>query len=173
MITDDETPTDDRPRAIDPLTGLMHREAWERHAPAFLEEADAARVPVCLLLLDLDDFGALNARHGLEEGDRVLKEVADLWRAHVRHNDLVARVGPDDFAVLLVACSLEAASAVARRLCSLLDPDRVKVSVGGSEWNGIETPIELLARAEAALHRARHQDADRIAIAPEFSTTRS
>jgi diguanylate cyclase (GGDEF)-like protein len=172
MITDEETQAD-RPRAIDPLTGLMHREAWERHAPAFLEDADAARVPVCLLLLDFDDFGMFNARHGQEAGDRILKEVAAQWRAHVRHNDLVARVGPDDFAVLLIACSLEAASAVARRLCSLVDPDRINVSVGGSEWNGTETPIELLARAEAALNRAQHHVADRIAIAAEFSSTGS
>jgi diguanylate cyclase len=172
MITDDETQAD-RPRSTDPLTGLMHREAWERHAPAFLEDADAARVPVCLLLLDLDDFGMINARYGQEEGDRILKEVAALWRVHVRHNDLVARVGPDDFAVLLIACSLEAASAVARRLCSLVDSDRVSVSVGGSEWNGTETPIELLARAEAALNRAQHRAVDRIAIAAEFSSTTS
>jgi diguanylate cyclase (GGDEF)-like protein len=172
MDANEETQAE-RPRAIDPLTGLLHREAWERHAPAFLEDAHIARVPVCVLLLDLDDFGAINARHGQEEGDRVLRELAARWRSHVRHNDLIARVGPDDFAVLLIACSLEAASAVARRLSGLVDIDGVTVSIGGSEWNGSETAIGLLARAEAALHRAQGQQGERIAITAELSATRS
>jgi diguanylate cyclase (GGDEF)-like protein len=172
MITDDESQAE-RPRGVDPLTGLLHREAWERHAPTFLEDAHAGRVPVCLLLLDLDDFGAINARHGQDEGDRVLRELAARWRAHVRHNDLIARVGPDDFALLLIACSLEAASAVARRLSSLVDIDGVTVSIGGSEWNGTETAIELLARAEDALRRAQTQVPERIAITAELSATRS
>jgi diguanylate cyclase (GGDEF)-like protein len=172
VITDDESQAE-RPRAIDPLTGLLHREAWERHAPAFLQDADAARVPACLLLLDLDDFGAINARHGQDEGDRVLRELAARWRAHVRHNDLIARVGPDDFAVLLIACSLEAASAVARRLSALVDMAGVNVSIGGSEWNGTETAIELLARAESALRRAQGQASEHIAITAELSSTRS
>jgi diguanylate cyclase (GGDEF)-like protein len=172
MDTDNETQSE-QPRAIDPLTGLLHREAWERHAPAFLEDAHMARVPVCVLLLDLDNFGAINARHGQEEGDRVLKELAAQWRAHVRHNDLIARVGPDDFAVLLIACSLEAASAVARRLSGLVDIGGVTVSIGGSEWNAAETAIELLARAEAALRQAQSQQAERIAITAELSASRS
>jgi diguanylate cyclase (GGDEF)-like protein len=172
MDTDDE-PQAERPRTIDPLTGLIHREAWVRHAPAFLEDAHIARVPVCLLLIDLDDFGAINARHGQEEGDRVLRDLAGRWRAHVRHNDLIARVGPDDFAVLLIACSLEAASAVARRLSGLVDIDGVTVSIGGSEWNGAETAVDLLARAEGALHRAQSQQAERIAITAELSGARS
>jgi diguanylate cyclase (GGDEF)-like protein len=157
----------ERPRMTDPLTGLLHRESWERQAPTLLEEADEARVPVCLLLLDLDHFGTFNARHGVDEGDRLLKEVAAQWRTHVRHNDVVARVGPDDFAVLLVACSLEAASAVARRLCGLLDPDRIGASAGGAEWNGRESPLELMARAEAALHKARGRAGDRVSIASD------
>jgi diguanylate cyclase (GGDEF)-like protein len=166
MIEHDEE-TVDRQRTTDPLTGLLHREAWDRQAPGLLEEADEARVPVCLLLLDLDGFASFNARHGVEEGDRVLKEVAALWRTHVRHNDVVSRVGADDFAVLLVACSLEAASAVARRLCGLLDPERISASAGGAEWNGTETHLELLARADAALSRARERSTDRISIAAD------
>lgn len=163
----------DRPRTTDPLTGLLHREAWELQVPALLEEADASRVPVCLLVLDLDDFTMINAERGRDEGDRLLKEVAGLWRNHVRQHDLLARVGPDEFAVLLPSCSLEAASAVARRLCGFLDQTRVSASAGGAEWNQLETAMELLARADMAMQRARRLPTDRVEIAAEVSSTRS
>ena len=172
-MTDIDQTRIDRRRTMDQLTGLLNREGWEGHAPAFLEAADETRVPVCLLLLDLDDFGLINARQGVGEGDRVLKGVASLWRSHIRQSDAIARVGPDEFAVLLVGCSLEAASAVARRLCSLLDVEILSASVGGAEWNGSETPAELLARAEGALHHAKNASGDRISIASDvpMSTT--
>jgi diguanylate cyclase (GGDEF)-like protein len=163
----------DRPRMTDPLTGLMHREAWERHAPGLLEASHEARVPVCLVLLNVDDLDDITVRHGQEEGNRVLKEVAALWRHHVRQNDVLARIGFGEFAVTLIGCSLEAASAVARRLCGVLDPARLSASAGGSEWNGTETAAELLERAELALHHAKHSTADRIEIAADISSTHS
>ena len=157
----------DRPRTMDPLTGVLHREAWELQVPVLLEAADTARVPVCLLLLGIDDFMMINAERGSDEGDRILKEVTTVWRGHVRQNDLLARVGHDEFAVLLTGCSLEAASAVARRLCGFLDPSRVTASAGGAEWNQKETALELLARADTAMRQARLLPSDRVEIASD------
>src|SRR5437867_1442819 len=115
MLTSDGQRTD-RSSIMDPLTGLMNRQAWEERLPGLMRDSDNARVPVCLLLLDLDDFAEFNRTHGEQEGDRLLKDVAASLRGHVRQTDVVARVGGDAFAFLLVGCSLEAASAVAHRL---------------------------------------------------------
>jgi diguanylate cyclase (GGDEF)-like protein len=138
--------------------------------PGLLEASHEARVPVCLVLLHVDDLVRVQAEHGQDEVNRVLKEVAALWRHHVRQNDVVARIGHDQFAVTLVGCSLEAASAVARRLCSLMEPQRTRASAGGAEWNGSETVTDLLARAEAALHQARQLPEDRIEIASDLGS---
>jgi diguanylate cyclase (GGDEF)-like protein len=171
MLTSDEQRTE-RPAIMDPLTGLMNRQAWEERLPDLMRDADNARVPVCLLLLDLDDFAEFNRTHGEDEGDRLLKDVAASLRGHVRQTDVVARVGGDAFALLLVGCSLEAASGVARRLCDMLD-GRVSASAGGAEWNGSEPLLDLLARTEAALSRAQLLSPDGIEIASDLSPTGS
>ena len=158
----------DRSAAVDPLTGVMSREAWEERVPELMRDADIARLPVCLLLLDLDDFTAFNHRHGELEGDRMLKSVASAWRGHVRQSDVVARVDGDAFAFVLVGCSLEAASGIARRLCGMLDA-RVSASAGGAEWDGSESLHDLLARTEAALQRARRLSPEGIEIASHLS----
>src|SRR6266508_3703125 len=103
MLTSDEQRIE-RPAIMDPLTGLMNRQAWEERLPDLMRDADNARVPVCLLLLDLDDFEEFNRTHGEDEGDRLLKDVAASLRGHVRQTDVVARVGGDTFALLLVGC---------------------------------------------------------------------
>jgi diguanylate cyclase (GGDEF)-like protein len=87
-----------RAARIDPLTGLANR----RHFEVALREvgSDAAHGPCAVLLLDLADFGALNAEHGPEAADHVLVIVGERLRGALRARDLVARWGGDEFAVL-------------------------------------------------------------------------
>ena len=166
IATDDEQLL--RHVAIDPLTGLMNRTAWEERVPDLMKDADNARIPVCLLLLDLDHFAEFNRIHGEPKGNWVLKEVAAGWRSHVRQSDVVARIDGDSFAFLLIGCSLEAASGIARRLCGMMH-EGISASAGGAEWNGTESLDALLARTEAALDRARLLAPDGIEIASTLS----
>jgi diguanylate cyclase (GGDEF)-like protein len=121
-------------------------------------------------VLDLDRFEDFNEASGREEGDRVLVETSRAWRDHIRQTDLVARVGDDQFAVLLVGCSMEAASGIARRLSGLVDGP-ITTSAGVAEWNGAETPAGLLARAGEALDRAKASGRARVEFAHTSSAT--
>jgi diguanylate cyclase (GGDEF)-like protein/PAS domain S-box-containing protein len=97
----------------DPLTGVANRRALDRTLAAAVARAGRAGHTVAVLVTDLDGFKAVNDRHGHGAGDATLREVAARLRASVRERDLVARVGGDEF--VLVLADLEPSSAAAER----------------------------------------------------------
>src|SRR5581483_3211060 len=86
----------------DELTGLLDRRGFDELLAAALADAREGDVPVGLLLLELDDLGAMNDRLGRESGDAVLGHVARLVDETTRHRDCVCRIGRDELAVVLV-----------------------------------------------------------------------
>ncbi|WP_375478978.1 GGDEF domain-containing protein [uncultured Jatrophihabitans sp.] len=94
--------------AIDPLTGLHTRRVLDHAAENAFAEVDHAG-GTALLLIDLDRFKQVNDVHGHPAGDRVLQELAGILRAAGRRTDIVSRMGGDEFAVLLAACTVPAA----------------------------------------------------------------
>ena len=101
--------------STDPLTGLLNHRAF--HARLDEEIARAARggQPLALLLVDLDDFRAINNTHGHQAGDRALAAIAAALRGSLRAGDSAGRLGGDEFAALLPAADLPEALAVAER----------------------------------------------------------
>lgn len=139
----------------DELTGLANRRGLERQA---------AVTPGAMVVLDLDRFKDLNDRWGHATGDAALQVVADFLRRHLRTDDLAARLGGEEFVVLLPQLDLELATRLAERLCRelatlplrLAHPDsRLTASWGvaarlpGESWGG------WLQRADAALYAAK------------------
>ena len=86
---------------IDPLTDVLNRRGLERELKRSLAYAKRYGTSAALLYLDLDDFKAVNDRHGHAAGDAMLKAVATVLGRHVRESDVIARIGGDEFAVLL------------------------------------------------------------------------
>ncbi len=146
----------------DPLTDLANRARFERE----LDEAVAARQPFALLALDLDRFKAVNDIFGHGAGDDILRRVADILRASVRGDDVVARVGGDEFLIIQRAVS---GPDDARRLASDVlenfagemdvarDPMAVGASIGVAFYPQDARDTETLQQnADIALYRAKN-----------------
>lgn len=157
----------------DGLTGLFNRRALDRR----LEEAIVSTLregdPLSLIALDTDCFKDYNDRYGHLAGDDALRCLARVMRANVRHNeDMCFRYGGEEFVILLPGQSLAHATVVAERVreayragsASDLGPGGT-VSLGVVEFREGDTPNTLLARADAALYRAKERGRDRVELA--------
>jgi diguanylate cyclase (GGDEF)-like protein len=154
----------ERKALYDSLTQLANRSLFTNR----LEHVLKSRRPgVCVLLLDIDEFKAVNDSHGHHAGDQLLKAVAERLGACVREGDTAARLGGDEFALLLDRAGGEAdALAVAERLLRDFDARievagerlSVHVSLGiAVGFPGHDTPDELMRRADVALYEAKRR----------------
>jgi diguanylate cyclase (GGDEF)-like protein len=144
----------------DPLTGLPNRRAWETR----LHQAMIEDEPGALALLDFDRFKSYNDENGHPAGDRLLRETAAAWRDELRVADLLARIGGDEFALLLPETSMADASAAVERLRGRV-PYPQSCSAGIVERRPGEAADSLIARADAALYRAKTAGRDRTTVA--------
>jgi diguanylate cyclase (GGDEF)-like protein len=148
----------------DPLTGLGNRRAWESWLDAARDTARHDGAPLCVAIFDLDHFKAYNDAHGHPAGDALLAGAAVTWRRELRPTDILARYGGEEFAAVLPACSLEGAQVVVERIRAAT-PGGQTVSAGIAQWDGSEDNEALVARADAALYRAKAAGRDRALIA--------
>lgn len=156
----------ERAAHVDSLTGLANRRGFERALDRELAAAQRhARCPG-LVMVDLDRFKNVNDRYGHETGDEVLKAVADTLQSTLRASDLAARVGGDEFAVLLPDSDLDTAELVAEKIVGALrrqevhtadGPVVVSASAGVALFSqeGIADRSDLLNAADGAMYRAK------------------
>jgi diguanylate cyclase (GGDEF)-like protein len=143
----------------DSLTGLPNRRAWDARLAEALR--DGSRFTVAML--DFDHFKQYNDTHGHAAGDRLLKETAAMWREHVRAGDLLARLGGEEFGVLLLDCHPDRARAVIERLRGAVYHDRT-CSAGFAVHHPGERAEQVMARADAALYEAKESGRNRICM---------
>jgi diguanylate cyclase (GGDEF)-like protein len=160
---------------IDPLTRLPNRAQLLPGLEELLGQARRASRPLSLLFLDLDHFKAINDRHGHAVGDRCLMLVGHVLRRHVRASDLVARYGGEEFVLALEGAGAERATAAAEELRAAVQEEGllvdghavgVTVSIGVAALRQDDTVETLLARADAALYRAKHEGRNRAVVDP-------
>jgi diguanylate cyclase (GGDEF)-like protein len=144
----------------DALTGLGNRRAWETWLDAALATARHDGEPLCVAIFDLDHFKAYNDTNGHPAGDALLAGAAVTWRRELRPTDILARYGGEEFAAVLPACALEGAQVVVERIRAAT-PGGQTVSAGIAQWDGSEDNDALVARADAALYRAKAAGRDR------------
>ena len=113
-------------------------------------------------MLDLDHFKAFNDEHGHLAGDRQLTACAVAWQTQLRPGDVLARLGGEEFAVLLNGCTLTDATTVIERLRSAT-PGRQTCSAGLVEHRDDEPADTLMARADTELYAAKHAGRNQLA----------
>jgi diguanylate cyclase (GGDEF)-like protein len=116
------------------LTNLPNRRAWDAIVPLEMDFARRHASPLSVGLIDLDDFKSFNDSHGHAAGDAHLAACATAWPAVLRTRDVLARVGGEEFAVLLPGADAEGAARVLERLAALT-PRGETCSVGVAEWD--------------------------------------
>jgi two-component system, cell cycle response regulator len=117
---------------VDPLTGLHNRRYALPQLAAIAARATETGEDFAVMVVDLDRFKAVNDKHGHAAGDAVLVEVARRLRANLRDGDLLARIGGEEFLVVVPQSSTTGARLVAERLCAALDERPIRLASGGS-----------------------------------------
>jgi diguanylate cyclase (GGDEF)-like protein len=161
--------------SVDALTGI-HNRRWLMEAyPRAIARCDRDEQPVCLLIADIDHFKRFNDHFGHLTGDVVLRRVSRQLADGLRAQDLIARYGGEEFLILLPQATGAQALPIAERLrelvaanCALVTEagvEAVAVSCGVAEMLPGESLEQLIARADAALLRAKENGRDRVELA--------
>jgi len=150
----------------DPLVDLPNQREFNRRLTALAQSSAARHEPFALLFVDLDRFKEINDTGGHAAGDETLRRVSQLVKSHLRPSDTVARMGGDEFAVLLPVCSREAAERIAASLLVTIEEFtlawengrifRVSASIGLAYAEpGEHDTVALLRAADAACYAAK------------------
>lgn len=162
----------------DGLTGLLLRKRFFELAQRAIERARRDERPVCMLYLDADHFKQLNDQYGHAAGDEALVALANCLLGNVRGDDLIGRVGGEEFAVLLPGLNQQQGQVRAEQLRmaahDVLRPDGpLTISIGIAELMPDEELEPLLARADKAMRQAKKSGRDKVVTAADCVVTQA
>ena len=166
----------DRLRAdadLDSLTGLANRRRFRVALAREVERWRRYRAPCALLMLDIDHLKAVNDKYGHPVGDMVIRQIAQTLREVSRDNDIAARLGGEEFALLLAGVELQHAVAAAERLRMVLRGKSVEgigavtvsIGVAGCPENATSERM-LYSASDGALYVSKNAGRDRVSVAP-------
>ena len=164
----------------DPLSGLLNRRGFEEKAVMLLDQCSRARLPVAMVLADLDHFKALNDLHGHAAGDKVIADFAAKLRFATGTRGAAGRIGGEEFAVLLPLSDLASARLFAEAIRTYYSAGsvdglplgtRVTASFGVAARTGDEGLEPLMRRADEALYKAKKNGRDSVRLSYERAET--
>jgi diguanylate cyclase (GGDEF)-like protein len=143
----------------DALTGLQNKRYFYNRLAYEMGRLKRVKLPVSIALIDVDDFKSINDTYGHVEGDRVLLELANIFKAYARAKDTVTVWGGDEYAVILPDTDIKGAEAFAERIRSEVEkhnfPYKVTISVGITCTIREDDMEKLMAVADKALYKAK------------------
>jgi diguanylate cyclase (GGDEF)-like protein len=148
---------------IDALTGAANRRAFDERLAMEQARATRAGSELSICLLDLDRLKTYNDTFGHPAGDELLCRVVAEWSAVLRPEVLLARIGGDEFGVIVPDASTNAAEVVVGRLRGVTPPETT-FSAGFVTWDGVETMAEAIQRADSALYRAKDEGRNHLVL---------
>jgi len=148
----------------DPLTGAANRRHLGDELEREMSRAQRSGSPLTLAFMDLDYFKRFNDTYGHAAGDILLNELVGAWRPILRPADLLARIGGEEFVVLLPDTNIDEARQVVERMRQRT-PREQTCSAGIAEFRPGDTAEAFLARADQAMYAAKHGGRDRVAFA--------
>ncbi|GAB3184107.1 GGDEF domain-containing protein [Hydrogenophaga aquatica] len=160
---------------MDPLTDVFNRRSFLTLLDKAVSQAQRRRASVPLLLIDLDHFKTINDTHGHFQGDNALRHFVEVTQSVIRHQDVLGRLGGEEFAVFLPETGLAEAADVAERLreavaASVLEVQGHRIpltaSIGVAECREHGDIEAALHRADEAMYRAKAQGRNRVVLAP-------
>jgi diguanylate cyclase len=152
---------------VDPLTGLANRRGFEVKLSEAASRRTGSNSSVCVLMGDVDHFKGFNDKWGHSAGDQVLRLVAQAFKAQTQDGDTVARIGGEEFVVILADTPLERAISVAGDICRAVSSKKVvrratgetlgtiTVSIGVARYEQGESMNDMIERADACLLAAK------------------
>lgn len=160
---------------VDPLTGVFNRRYLDTRLEKAVQRAQQSSKPISVMMLDIDHFKNINDTYGHDVGDRVLKEVAKTLQVSIRPFDLLARIGGEEFIIVMPDTDLETATGASDRLrkkiesLGIVPADAtqkiaVTVSIGCADvrHHQKEKVASVLMRADKALYEAKHSGRNRV-----------
>lgn len=163
----------------DPLTGVPNRRAFDEFQRTAIEQVRKNNQPISVLMLDLDKFKDVNDTYGHAAGDQVLQEVTRRWVQQIRNSDILARIGGEEFTILLPQVAMAQAEIVAEKFRDVISRTPITLDLGGGEHAALvvtvsiglasanqiakDTGIEvLMAQADDALYEAKRNGRNKV-----------
>ena len=159
----------------DPLTGLFNRRFFFKLADKYLSESIRHSKPLSLIMLDIDFFKEINDKYGHPIGDKVIQFIASKTKSLLRKEDIIARVGGEEYLVLLPNTSGKAAELIAEKIRAYIDSESVfgdwtgiiypKISLGVSTYTEGDFYFnEIYARSDKALYQAKFTGRNKVCM---------
>lgn len=159
---------------IDGLTGLLNQRGLTETLATEIGRARRFGSPLSLIMLDVDELKTINDRFGHAAGDSLLRHIAGKVRAALRQIDAAARVGGDEFVIVVPSSDATSAQRIAERILTAMRDDAAvfgdervtpSASLGVAQWQGETSVEQFLRRADAALYGAKHDGKNRVVCA--------
>ncbi|AGG34399.1 diguanylate cyclase [beta proteobacterium CB] len=163
----------------DPLTGVSNRRAFEEFRKTAIEQVRQKTQPISVLMLDLDQFKVVNDTYGHAVGDQVLQGVARRWSEQMRSSDILARMGGEEFTVLLPQTTMVQAELVAEKFRGVIDRTPIAIDLGGGKQLELHVTVSIgiasaeritgdadldvmMVQADNALYQAKHNGRNQV-----------